>query len=303
MQDVPSQVSAITPTPLLEEIRRGGPLAALFQRAAGAQSDAARQLLRQRKAVDLLEKLMDDVRERQQKGTTANSLTVLHECAAGCTACCRASLVEVTPLEALAIASYVKEKCGEGELHRLKVQLQANAEQRAQWRAGTSTGAVPACAFLGEDGLCQAYEARPLVCAGVFSFSRAACQISQPGPSETNVPLDRSAKAWTLGISGGLQRALVAAGLDGNIYELHSIVLRALEVEDAFQRWLKCEDIFAGCHCTDAHSAPRKEAPPKPAGTQWRLDRSHTLKQNSNDRPLLEKKRVDRNREKQSRKS
>jgi Fe-S-cluster containining protein len=303
MQDVPSPVSAVTPTPLLEEIRRGGPLAALFQRAAGAQSDAARQLLRQRKVADLLEKLMNDARERQQNGTAANSLTVLHECASGCTACCRASLVEVTPLEALAMASYMKEKCSEDELLRLKLQLQSNAVQRTQWREGTSMGAIPACAFLGEDGLCQAYEARPLVCAGVFSFSRAACQISQPGPSETNVPLDRSAKAWTLGISGGLQRALVAAGLDGNIYELHSIVLRALEVDDAFQRWLKGEDIFAGCHCTDAHSAPRKAAPPKLAGSQWRLDHSHTLKKSSAERPLLEKKLAARKREKQSRKS
>lgn len=303
MQDVPAQVSAVTPTPLLEEIRKGGPLAALFQRAAGAQSDAARQLLRQRKAADLLDKLMNDARVRQQKGTTANSLTVLHECAAGCAACCRASLVEVTPLEGLAIASYLQEKCSGDELHRLKLQLESNALQRFQWRADTSTGPVPACAFLGEDGLCQAYHARPLVCAGVFSFSRAACQISQPGPSETNVPLDRSAKAWTLGISGGLQRALVAAGLDGNIYELHSIVLRALEVENAFQRWLKGEDIFAGCHCTDAHSAPRKAAPPKPAGTQWRLDRSHSLSKSSSDRLMSEKKRTDRKREKQSRKS
>jgi Fe-S-cluster containining protein len=303
MQEVPPQVSAITPTPLLEEIRRGGPLAALFQRAAGAQSNATRNLLRQRKFADVLGKLMGDARERQQQGTNANSLTVLHECASGCTACCRASLVEVTPLEALAMASYLQETCDEAELHRLKLQLEANAMQRTQWREGTSTGAIPACAFLGEDGLCQAYAARPLVCAGVFSFSRAACQISQPGPSETNVPLDRTAKAWTLGISGGLQQALVAAGLDGNIYELHSIVLRALEVENAFDRWLKGEDIFAGCHCTDAHSAPRKAAPPKFAGTQWRLDRSHTPGSSSTDRQRFEKKKESRKREKHARKN
>jgi Fe-S-cluster containining protein len=287
---------------LLDEIRRGGPLAALFQRAARAQSNAARNLLHRRKVSSLLDKLMDDARTRQTEGTNANSLTVLHECAAGCTACCRASLVEVTPLEALAIASDLRESCDEGELERLKLQLHTNAVQRIHWRAGESTGDVPACAFLNVEGHCQVYDARPLVCAGVFSFSRAACHLAQPGPSETNVPLDRSAKAWTLGVSGGLQQALVAAGLDGNIYELHSIVLRALEVENAFDRWLNREDIFAGCHCTDAHSAPRKPAPlqqasPKPAAMQWRLDRSHKLESDSSNRQPNAHKRNELQRE------
>jgi hypothetical protein len=115
------------------------------------------------------------------------------------------------------------------------------------------------CGLLGDDGLCSVYEARPLVCAGVYSLSREACESAarQDDVAAQQVPLDRPAKAWTMGVSGGLQRALVEAGLDGNLYELKSIVLCALNTPDANRRWLAGEDIFANCVCTDAHSPPR----------------------------------------------
>lgn len=93
-------------------------------------------------------------------------------------------------------------------------------------------------------------------------MSRAACDLAAADPhgqAAQQVPFDPHTKTWTMGVSGGLQRALVDAGLDGNLYELSSIVLRALEVPDAARRWLRREDVFRGCVCTDAHSPPRKK--------------------------------------------
>lgn len=282
MQDVPANHSSSRPLPLLEEIRQGGKLTHLFRQASLEQSAGTRQILRQRRAETLLQSLLADARERQQTNQQANSLSVLHECAAGCSACCLVSFVDITPLEALAVAEYVKEKLSAEELATLRLRLKANAEQRLQWRRGRSTGPIPACVFLGENGLCRTYEARPLVCAGVFSFSKSACDSAMPGPSEMNVPMDREAKAWTAGVSGGMQQALVAAGLDANLYELHSAVLCALETEEAFERWWKREDIFLGCHCTDAHSFPRKPKAVEEKGTKWRIDKSHLDKKCKN---------------------
>jgi hypothetical protein len=120
-----------------------------------------------------------------------------------------------------------------------------------------------ACAFLDGDGLCSIYESRPLVCAGVFSLSQQACVDAYDAEQldQQQVPLDQPAKLQTMGVSGGLQRALVEAGLDGNLYDLHSAAYRAVTTPNAAARYFAGEDIFAGCICTDAHSAPRKAQP------------------------------------------
>jgi hypothetical protein len=98
-----------------------------------------------------------------------------------------------------------------------------------------------------------------MACAGFFSLSREACEAAYHAAdlAAAEVPTDRAAKAWTMGVSGGLQHALVAAGLDGNLYELNAAVLCALETPRAVDRWLAGEDVFARCLCTDAHSPPR----------------------------------------------
>jgi hypothetical protein len=74
-----------------------------------------------------------------------------------------------------------------------------------------------------------------------------------------------------MGVSGGLQRTLVAAGLDGNLYELSSAVLCALETPRAVARFLQGEDLFANCICTDAHS------PPRGAEVRLRVDPPHSV--------------------------
>lgn len=48
---------------------------------------------------------------------------------------------------------------------------------------------------------------------------------------------------WHSGMTDGLKQAR----LDSNTYELHSILLCAIEVPDAAQRWLQRHDVFAGC--------------------------------------------------------
>lgn len=247
------------PETLIETIRRGGPLAQLFQQASTDVRAAIERALSHGWANKVVEAISQQAHERLQAGVSTSALTVLRQCSAGCSACCHTVSVDITPLEALVVADYVTRHIDEPKLSKIRERLAVNAQRRAAMTAEERRNIRMRCGLLGDDGLCQAYDARPLVCAGVYSLSRMACEAAATNANlaEQNVPLDRPAKAWTMGISGGLQRALVDAGLDGNLYELNSIVLRALDTPRAAARWLNKEDIFAGCICTDAHSPPR----------------------------------------------
>src|SRR5690606_33399307 len=145
----------------------------------------------------------------------------------GCHACCHTVSADITPLEAIVAAEHLQQTCDAARLAPLRERLRENAKRRAGMSAAERAQIRLRCGLLGDDGLCQTYAARPLVCAGVFSRSRSACETAalSPNLAGQNVPLDRPAKAWTMGLSGGLQRALVEAGLDGNLYELNSAVL------------------------------------------------------------------------------
>ncbi len=248
------------PESLLETIQRGGPLAALFQQASSEVRVAVENALSHGWAIKIIESISQQAHQQLQSGIEASPLNVLRQCSAGCSACCHTVSVDVTPLEALVVADYLQRKVAPPQLAKIRDRLSENANRRAAMTAQERSEVRLRCGLLGDDGLCQAYAARPLVCAGVFSLSRAACEsaANNVNLAGQNVPLDRPAKAWTMGISGGLQRALVDAGLDGNLYELNSIVLCAITTPQAAARWLAREDIFAQCICTDAHSPPRK---------------------------------------------
>lgn len=223
-------------------------------------------------ASKVVESLSQEAHATLAAGVDQSALVVLRQCSAGCSACCHTVAVDVTPLEALVVADYVQRTMSPEQLDVVRERLRLNAQRRAAMTADERSTVRMRCGLLGDDGLCQAYAARPLVCAGVYSLSRVACEAAASGDDLTagQVPLDRPAKAWTMGVSGGLQRALVEAGLDGNLYELNSIVLCAIETTHAAARWLAKEDIFAQCICTDAHSWPRKAAAP------LRVDAPHT---------------------------
>jgi Fe-S-cluster containining protein len=244
---------------LLENIGRGGPLADLFCRASRELRAAIEQKLKSGVSPALLREVSSIAHQQLASGVAASPLVVLRQCGAGCSACCQTVCADVTPLEALIAAEYLQQSCNAAQLAAIRERLGENAARRAAMTTAERRNVRLRCGLLGDDGLCQAYAARPLVCAGVFSLSRTACETAATSPNlaEQAIPLDRPVKAWMMGLSGGLQRALVEAGLDGNLYELNSAVLCALETPDAARRWLAGEDVFADCICTDAHSPPR----------------------------------------------
>lgn len=244
---------------LLNAIRAGGPLARLFREAAAETRAALESLLAGRATASLAAVLVGEAHQRVADGAEASPLAVLRQCGAGCSACCLAVSADVTPLEAIVVADYLRQSLSAERLELVRQRLAANVARRLALPVAQQGRARFACGLLDEQGQCEAYQVRPLVCAGVFSLSREACESAgrTPDAAAQHVPLDRPTKAWTMGVSGGLQRALVDAGLDGNLYELNSAVLCALDTPRAADRYLQGEDLFSTCICTDAHSPPR----------------------------------------------
>jgi hypothetical protein len=106
-----------------------------------------------------------DAAQQRQPGSFA--------CRAGCTACCQQDL-SVMFVEAVAIAEAL---------------AQLPAAQREAIAADAARSGPP-CAFLGEDGLCRVYDARPLVCRshGLPIRQRSLAPARAPTPDRASVP-------------------------------------------------------------------------------------------------------------------
>jgi hypothetical protein len=60
-------------------------------------------------------------------------------------------------------------------------------------------------------------------------------------------PLDLPAYEPVWKLAKGLTDGLKQARLDSHNSEIHSILLRVLEIPEAAERWLRHDDVFAGC--------------------------------------------------------
>src|SRR5690606_26156093 len=111
----------------------------------------------------------DEARAQVASGAAASPLAVLRQCGAGCHACCHTVSADITPLEAIVAAEHLQQTCDAARLAPLRERLRENAKRRAGMSAAERAQIRLRCGLLGDDGLCQTYAARPLVCAGVFS--------------------------------------------------------------------------------------------------------------------------------------
>jgi Fe-S-cluster containining protein len=138
-------------------------------------------------------------------------------CASGCHSCCHPSLT-VSPLEARALRALF-----EAQPERLKQALELEERNPHQ-------GAR--CPLLSEEGLCVAYEARPLVCR---SFGAPLAQLEDPAR-----PDERSLALCELNFTGE-HEALLATLTSGDVIDTHATdtLLGALNV--ALSRALNTE--------------------------------------------------------------
>ncbi|MBI1757597.1 MAG: hypothetical protein HYR64_10890 [Fimbriimonas ginsengisoli] len=184
-----------------------------------AESFAAASLARDRSASRLesivrkIDLIADaDIVRRQSSGSPA--------CKAGCDACCH-RVVPVTLLEAFRIAARIRESDHAPLAGRIKIYR----KETAPFRPGREHEARAACPLL-VDGLCSAYDARPLFCRGLSSFDASACALWRDR-QEAQIPEVPGQMAAARGVATGLRAALQAAKLDSGLFDL-GLVLEAI---------------------------------------------------------------------------
>lgn len=240
-------------------------ITSIFHQASRDGRQLVERLLRQNgESLDWI----DDLRQLQGRYLEKSPQKAQRDCSAGCPACCMTAQVDATPIEAIAVSEYLRAYLEPDELYAVKARLTRVTKLREAQLNAQAPQRPLACGLLGMDGKCTVYPVRPVVCSGVFSLNQNECRKAEreakAGDFSQSIPLDNEAIQATGGISGSLQRVLVEHGLDGNLYELSSAVLAAIQIPDCLERFLNREDIFKNAICTDAHSPPRKRIVPAP---------------------------------------
>ena len=188
------------------------------------------RLLRSEPTPQTVFTIVDNAAQQADDCVAQSSRRSTHACAAACTFC------------------YLRQALSPGAFATLHGRIADTAGEIRKLSYEAHSQAKIPCALL-LDGMCQVYPHRPLACRAWNSASRDDCEriFAQGDPVSTLPPLDMRAYEAVWDVGHGLTAGLKQARLDSHTYELHSILLRAIEVPDAVQRWLQHDDVFAGC--------------------------------------------------------
>jgi len=159
-------------------------------------------------------------------------------CKRGCSYCCHLRL-EVQPAEAFAIAAWLRKHYAPERLDALRARLRENVARTEAMGVEARKRTNMACALLGPDGACGAYEARPAQCRRYHSLDVAACAAFHADPTNEALesPLDPALAHNAAVIITQAQHGARAAGLDAGNVDFNLALLEALENPKAWRRW------------------------------------------------------------------
>jgi len=165
-------------------------------------------------------------------------------CAKGCDFCCRIYVSAAAP-EIFALARAIR-ALPPDRFMPLRARIRAAAAAVTEHWSG-NYAVTQECPLL-EDRACSLYAVRPDPCRGLSSYSAAACRISMEA-EESGEPVPKVQEHAVLRAlhTHTVWAALKAAGLPYITYSLNHALDRALDLDDdAEERWLAGEDVFAG---------------------------------------------------------
>lgn len=173
------------------------------------------------------------------------------DCEKGCSYCCHQPAT-VFPFEAIQIAQRLKDSLLKSQLDALIEKLKARVKGFAGNSVQKNINNKTACPLLttpSTHGECSIYENRPLTCRMAHSFSKKKCRISfQKDRTQVEIPVSLEMMTGISGIIEAAFERLPKLNLDGNLYELCSAVLAALNNPDAGAKWAKGDlSIFKNC--------------------------------------------------------
>jgi Fe-S-cluster containining protein len=169
--------------------------------------------------------------------TTIEGHKVPVACSRGCSWCCSLR-VQVQPYEAFTLAAWLKRAFDAKRLAAVVERLKANVARTRELGEEQRKRTNIACALLGPDGACTAYEARPAQCRRYHSTDLAPCKAFFDSHDDSIEAALHQAVAHNADviITQGRQ-AVRAAGLDDTSVDMNEALLEALENPKAWRRW------------------------------------------------------------------
>jgi hypothetical protein len=167
-------------------------------------------------------------------------------CARGCSYCCNLR-VQVQPYEAFTLAAWLKRNFPSERLAGVVARLRTNVARTRELGEEARKRANLACALLGEDGACTAYEARPAQCRRYHSTDLAPCKAFHETHDDTLEAAMHEAVSHNADviITQG-RHAVRAAGLDDASVDMNVALLEALDNPKSWRRWRDGKKPFVG---------------------------------------------------------
>ena len=192
-------------------------------------------------AVITLHRRVDEV-----LATTIEGHRVPIACSRGCSYCCSLR-VQVQPYEAFTLAAWLRRNFDAARLARVIARLKSNVERTRELGEERRKRTNIACALLGEDGACTAYEARPAQCRRYHSTDVAPCKAFHDTHDDAIEAAMHEAVAHNADviITQG-RHAVRAAKLDDASVDMNIALLEALDNPKAWRRWKDGKKPFVG---------------------------------------------------------
>jgi Fe-S-cluster containining protein len=185
--------------------------------------------------------------ELQQAASEAEATIALHRfgdrsliaCGPGCSGCCVVNVSTLLP-EGIAIARYVRQQSPEHEqeifarLDSLWCEIRGLEDEDRLFMRRT-------CGFLDEQGRCEIYPVRPLLCRSVTSTDANSCREALAGKifgEDKPVLMHQFQQAIYETLFAGIAEGLEATGIDGRSYQLTGLVRFLLQNPAAESGWL-----------------------------------------------------------------
>ena len=202
--------------------------------------------LRTERTVATVLHILDDAAQQATALVEHSPQRAQHACVAGCCFCCYLP-VDITPIEALGMALYLRETLAPDVFAATVERVAATAARVGGLSCEEHAQAKVPCALL-VDGECVVYLRRPFACRAWLSTSAARCEeMLQGDPLTILPPLDTEAYNAIWKVAHGVMCGITAARLESGSYELHSALSRALALPEAVRQWLHGEPVFDGC--------------------------------------------------------
>jgi hypothetical protein len=147
--------------------------------------------------------------------------------------------VQVHPYEAFVLAAWLRRHFSVDRLADVIARLRANVTRTRALGEEARKRTNIACALLGEDGACGAYEARPSQCRRYHSTTLDPCKAFYEDPTRDAIESGmHGAVAHNADvIITQARHAVRAAGLDDAPADMNIALLEALENPAAWRRW------------------------------------------------------------------